>query len=324
MSEHDSAPLLFAFDPGGTKCHAVVVAADGRAVGWGVGQAPGLNGRSEAAFVMAAKQALGDRYGANPVPRLHVAAAPRYYWLERLRATLDTVFFAAEEEAALTLAGEKAGVVALSGTGSFVYGLTRTGRELKLDGYGPTIGDIGSAYHIGMEALRAAAQADWHPRHATTLQARVLDHLRLESTHRLIEFSLIPQERTTIAALARIVDDEARAGDGIAVRILREAADAFAGNLHDLVDRLDMTGERYPLIASGSVATGSDLFWERVCACAREWAPLLEPRRLAHPPVLGFALHGLRRLYPERYDTLARTLLASYAAVQAAATPGRA
>src|SRR5450759_317669 len=55
---------ILAFDPGGTKCHALLVRGDGQALGWGTGEGPGLSGRSEEAFLMAACGAL-----AHHVPK---------------------------------------------------------------------------------------------------------------------------------------------------------------------------------------------------------------------------------------------------------------
>ena len=74
----------------------------------------------------------------------------------------------------LALVGQTHGVVVLAGTGARVSARTRQGRTLELDALGPTLGDFGSGYSIGLHALRATARAAMHPRHSTRLKDRVL------------------------------------------------------------------------------------------------------------------------------------------------------
>jgi N-acetylglucosamine kinase-like BadF-type ATPase len=128
----------------------------------------------------------------------------------------------------------------------------------------------------------------------------------------LIAFSLKPMDRSVIAASARVVDEEATAGDPIARRILIEAADDIADILQAVIDRLEMIRESYTVIGTGGVIMHSSIYWTRLCEQARRFAPLLTPTRPPHPPVLGVALIGLRREQVPNYDQAAATLLATY------------
>ncbi|MBI2441108.1 MAG: hypothetical protein HYV35_07035, partial [Lentisphaerae bacterium] len=67
---------ILALDPGGTKCHALLVRADGQALGWGSSEGSGLSGRSEQALLLAARGALG-RY--VPEPLAIASLQPRYF-----------------------------------------------------------------------------------------------------------------------------------------------------------------------------------------------------------------------------------------------------
>ena len=49
--------------------------------------------------------------------------------------------------------GGTAGIVVLSGTGSFCLGRDRTGTAARAGGWGPLFGDEGSGYHIGLLCL---------------------------------------------------------------------------------------------------------------------------------------------------------------------------
>lgn len=301
---------ILAFDPGGTKCHALLVRGDGEALGWGTGKGPGLSGRSEKACLMAARDALAHHVPAAVV----MVNAPA-----RLAATLCKQGFAvrstsrvSEAEAAFALGGEACGLIVLSGTGSFVYGKTTDGRELHLDGAGPVLGDNGSAYFIGLMALRAVAKSDWHPRFRTTLQNRLYAFYGLTDVNDLITFSLKPMDRSVIAAFARVVDEEAAGGDPIARRILINAADDIADILHVVIDRLEMSRESYTMIGTGSVIRNSFIYWTRLCEQAQAFAPRLTPIRPPHPSVLGVALASLRRESCSNHDQAAATLMATY------------
>ncbi|MBU0715609.1 MAG: hypothetical protein KJ964_09675 [Verrucomicrobia bacterium] len=300
---------ILAFDRGGTKCHALLVRGDGQALGWGAGEGPGLSGRSEKALLMAARGALAHHVPKSvAVISISRCRKPVLNLGIPIRSTSEV----SESEAAFALAGQSCGLIVLSGTGSFVYGKTSAGRELHLDGAGPVLGDTGSAYFIGLMALRAAAKSDWHPRFHTTLQNRLYAFYGLADFSDLIAFSLKPMDRSVIAAFARVVNEEATAGDPIAGRILISAADDIADILHVVIDRLEINRESYTMIGIGSVIMHSSIYWTRLCEQAKRFAPLLTPMRPPHPPVLGAALISLRREQGPNYDQAAAMLLATY------------
>jgi N-acetylglucosamine kinase len=205
-----------------------------------------------------------------------------------------------EAAAALALVGEEVGVVVLAGTGAFVRGRTRDGRELHLDGLGPMLGDYGGGYQIGSLAVRAVAKSRWHPRHQTSLTAPihracgVNDGEAPEPT--LIRFMHAPRDRAEIASFAELVNEEAEAGDRIAREILEQAATAISETLRDLVDRLGIAQEEYAMVGTGGVATGSRIYWQHLCALAREFAPGLKPVISELPAVVGLVLPTLQSL----------------------------
>ncbi|MBI2440301.1 MAG: hypothetical protein HYV35_02905, partial [Lentisphaerae bacterium] len=190
--------------------------------------------RSEQALLLAARGALG-RY--VPEPLAIASLQPRYFaklstnvfissfrklayrlglptrWtiVGQVRHTLEhslgipirAIILMKEDEAAMALAGEPYGLVVLAGTGSFVHGKTHDGRELHLDGIGPVLGDTGSAYFIGLMALRAAAKSDWHLRFHTTLLKRAYDFYGLRNVSELVGFSLKPKDRSVVPGRQR-------------------------------------------------------------------------------------------------------------------------
>ena len=55
--------------------------------------------------------------------------------------------------------GHPFGVVCVAGTGSIAFGVNRAGERARAGGWGHLLGDEGSGYAIGLEALRAVCRA---------------------------------------------------------------------------------------------------------------------------------------------------------------------
>jgi N-acetylglucosamine kinase-like BadF-type ATPase len=310
---------VLAVDSGGSKCEALLASDDGTALRYARAEEPGRGGR-DGGVIDRVVRAVREGVAANEIVQAGIVKG--VVWGRERRGYCAV----GEDEGPMALAGVTFGLVALAGTGARVFGRTRAGRELVLDALGPALGDAGSGYQVGRMAMRAAARAAMHPRHATSLRARVFDACcgpspdpdnddliselqtvpparrrmpRISWGPRLaqmVHFSLRPHDRSVLAALARIVDEEARRGDAVAVAILRSAADELAEVVYDVVDRLGMAGEPYPLVGTGSVAAKSDIYWDELCRRVREFAPFVEPVRPRQAPVVGVALVALRHM----------------------------
>jgi len=195
-----------------------------------------------------------------------------------------------EQDGPMALVGCSAGVVSLAGTGAFVFGRTQDGRELMLDALGPMLGDAGSAFDLGLRAVRAVGRATWHERHRTSLAEPLVAACRAYTgadRFSLVEYMLQCRDRSEIAGLARIVAAHAEAGDRVALRLVHETADALAETLRDVVSGLDLQEARLPLIAAGSLARRSRVYWSRVSECAASFAPGLRPVVPARREVVG-------------------------------------
>ena len=127
------------------------------------------------------------------------------------------------------------GLLILAGTGSMVWAKDARGQQVRVGGWGDLLGDEGSAYWTGREALNSLTRAldgrqprlDWHD--------RLLAHLRQDAVLTgSQEDILLPwlisrtHPRSEIAALAQHLDTWASAGDADAVRLLEEAGTELA------------------------------------------------------------------------------------------------
>lgn len=294
MLDDPTAERWLALDPGGSKCAALSILPDGTVERFVEVHAHGRGGRDAAVVWDAVERVVADA----PPTRLHVAttgfALVVAHLRDRLQERGNLVMDArcvGEGDAALALAGEKSGIVALAGTGSFVEVHAADGTRFRLDGLGPLLGDTGSAYHIGWMAARAAALAAQHRRYATALRAKVFEKLGIPSLGGLITWSLHPSDRSVVASLARLVDDAAEAGDPTAIRILRTAAEELASHVADIAEAFDLGSDRpCPVVATGSVLQRSALYWDHWCRELATRNRLLRPIRTQDAPVLGVAL----------------------------------
>ena len=289
-----SQPIQFvlAIDPGGTKCDALLVAADGTLVehcrlrDWATG------GRHPQIVGRAIQQVLA---GHEPVPlrivgisQLAVQKLLPQPW-HKLAATLT----GSEPLSVLAAAGCSYGLVVIAGTGARVAVRTKLGREASVDALGPVLGDGGSGYYIGREALRAVSRAIQLRCPSTRLRRRILKACGCCDLGDLILFSLEPRDRSRIASLAKIVDEEARAGDRLARKLLHDGATMIVSTVRDLVAKLRIVGDEFPVVGAGSVAVHSDIYWRELCRQLRGILPRCKPVRVPLPPVAGLAALGL-------------------------------
>ncbi|MBA2354824.1 MAG: ATPase, partial [Acidobacteria bacterium] len=165
-----SGPWYLGIDGGQTRTRAVVADATGQVVGRGVGgpsnhvEAPGGRDRLRAGVsdsVAAALQQAG-------LPVLaEIAFASVYcgmtgeadYKHEVIAPLLRTSALLVEHDAPAALAGAtvgEAGIIAIAGTGSVVYGETSSGERARTGGWGYLFGDEGSGFGLARDAVCAA------------------------------------------------------------------------------------------------------------------------------------------------------------------------
>jgi len=316
-------------DGGGSKCDAVLIDETGTTIGWGRGgpthrwyDTPEV---IAASFAEAVRGALRDIHGG----RIWVAGYPpsdRVQQIINAAGGVVTIVDAGEVETAFASVQEDWGMVVLSGTGSFVHGRTPDGRSLHLGGLGPILGDYGSAYSIGLCGMRAAFVADWTKARRTSLAEMVPAALGVENLRGVFELTYGENalSRRQVAALAKIVDQEATKGDRIAIRCIHEAADELADIAVDVVNELGMAQLDFPVVAAGSVAQKSRVWWERVCSRIVAVAPNVQPIVPRVQPAVGAALLALRTMgvqwTPKLIDRIVETQRPFLEAIEDGAT----
>lgn len=156
---------------------------------------------------------------------------------------LARVTASADYEIALVGAiGEKHGIIVISGTGSAAYGANRDGRDMRQGGFGYILGDEGSGYWLGREALSHALREMDGRATPSAMTPRVLQAIGV--THPLGVIPWLyhaPAPRVAeIAALAPIVIRVAEDGDMVAQGYVARAASELAQMVRNLQAKLDL------------------------------------------------------------------------------------
>ena len=180
------------------------------------------------------------------------------------------------------------GIVLIAGTGSICYGRNQAGHAARSGGWGYLLGDEGSGWWIGRQALTAVMRAGDGRGPATQLTRRVLDHFGFGAIDDLVqEIYYRESGRRAVAGLTGLVQAAADEADVVARQVLAEAADELVLAVRSVASRLEMRGHQFPLVLSGSLFRVLPTLFAEVGARLPEVAPRSLPRVLDVEPAVG-------------------------------------
>ena len=130
------------------------------------------------------------------------------------------------------------GILLLSGTGSIALGRGADGSSIRVGGWGANLGDEGSGYRIGMEALRALVRGEDGRGVSTDLRNPILKVLGLAEPADLIKW-IASAQKADVASLVPLISEVAEAGDQAATTVIEKAVDDLVGHVRTLVRRLE-------------------------------------------------------------------------------------
>ena len=290
---------VLGIDAGGSKTVALVADSDGRIVG--EGRASGANLQTDGELQVekvlheVIERAMNGRLAPPDAVCLGMAGVDRDSdgriirdIMRRLGFRQNTLIVNDALIALVAGAGAGPGVVVISGTGSIAYGVGHRGLAARAGGWGPILGDEGSGYWIGRRALEAVVRAADGRGPITTLTDKVLEYFSLSRPDLLVsEIYHQPHGRRTIASLGPEVDRARLEGDLVAGEIMSGAADELAKAAASVITRLDMRGERFPILLAGGMLKRSEWLTAEVERRMAEVAPRSEVLPLVEEPVIG-------------------------------------
>ena len=233
-----------------------------------------------------------------------IAGASAVYasdWLhEVIRAVLPDTTIAAASDIEIALVGahgRREGILLLAGTGSVILGINAEGQMHQAGGWGYLLGDEGSGYWIGLQALKGLAKIfdGQFPSH-TSLQQRIIGELQLDRPTDLIRwvYGQKPSPVAEIAKFARMVLEEAEARDDYALGIIQNAATDLAHMVRTVIRVLNFTDPQIAF-AGGLLETPNILSQSVSNQLGLEEFPTVQ-----YPPVIGAALLAKSRFESDR------------------------
>ncbi|MGE5592622.1 MAG: N-acetylglucosamine kinase [Betaproteobacteria bacterium] len=270
MTNDPCQSISMGVDSGGTKTVGCVISSDGAVLGLGHGGPTNTLFVPERDARHAVREAILGALGRRgmvgtvceevfPQVRVVYLLAPGFPAdsAERsLRPIVPEAKIVVESDAYAAFRGalpQGDGVVVLSGTGSFACGRWR-GRWVTTGGWGPLVGDEGSRYWIGVEALKAVVRAVDGRGPATQLRdifRRTLHYSFDRELHHFIYSNELNRQR--IAGLTLLVTQAAKDGDQVARDILERAGKELAILGCSVVARLGAEKGHCAISATGGV-----------------------------------------------------------------------
>ena len=290
---------VLGIDAGGTK--TLCLLADDRGVILAEGRGPGANLHAageptiEKVLHDVMQSALGGRDVTPDAICLGMAGVDRDHEGRTVRAIMRRIGHKSRvlvvNDALIALvagAADAPGLVIIAGTGSIVYGRNASGEAARAGGWGHMIGDEGSGYWIGREALGAVMRADDGRGPVTRLTPDVLAHFGVDDVSRLPRIVYDREvPRVSVAALGPIVQRASDHGDAVAHRILESAADELALGARSVASRLEMRGDPFICVLAGGVFRVVPWLAKELPRRLAEVAPRSQVQLLEEEPALG-------------------------------------
>ncbi len=180
------------------------------------------------------------------------------------------------------------GILQIAGTGSNTVGRAPDGSRERAGGWSSRLGDEGSGYWIGVNALRRALRA-YDREQPTEILKRVGELWGTRTLDELINLG-DGTPGPDFAALAPVVDELAASGDAVAVSVLEQAA-------ADLVDFVLLVRQKLrakhgiegevPVAWTGSVIEKTAMVREAFFAELKAAAPAMPVQKTATVPLDG-------------------------------------
>ncbi|MGO4230974.1 N-acetylglucosamine kinase [Arthrobacter sp. YAF34] len=183
----------------------------------------------------------------------------------------------------LAAGGADTGIAIISGTGSAVWGTNAAGQTGRAGGWGYLLGDEGSGYWFGREAVRHSmdrANRGW----GTDLLTRgLLDYCGLAAPEELINLFHGAAGRHYWADTSRVVFDTAYTGHGPSLAIIDAGARHLAEQAAIVAARIGVTG---PVVLGGGLVTNQPAFQQSITGHLKRCG-LTDIRVLGQEPVYG-------------------------------------
>lgn len=288
-----SNDVVIGLDIGGTKTRGVRFEHGEPVADQSVGSANVQNvSRADAAAHLAE---LFARIGRGPVSRVYAGAggidtaedAAALAALIEPHAPGARITVVHDSRLLLAAGGASTGVAVIAGTGSAAWGMNGRGEEVRAGGWGYLLGDEGSGYWLGREAVRHSLRRMNQGQEPDELTRALLDACKTDDPNKLIALFHSPDTgRRFWAQQARLVVEAADAGHIVSRGLVDQAGKDLADMAGQVLKQLGLNGP--VILGSGlgmNVVRLQESFRKHLAA-----AGVVDVRILEQDPVFGVPL----------------------------------
>src|SRR5215203_3519021 len=309
-----SERLILAIDGGQTSTKSLLATVDGRVLSSGRGgpsdhfhitggvdkNRAAIHGAVESALSAAgveADEVAAITLGLTGVPP-EGDARDIVYEIIREVVRPEQITIVADYVTNLTGAsGGNPGVVLIAGGGAIGYGITSNGRTALAGGYGYLLGDEGSAFKIGIAAIRAATFADDLRGPQTTLNQLVCEYFEIDSIRKVTQIVYKAGfSRDRISLLTPIVAQAAVDGDAEAKNIIADAGHSLGLVGLGVIRQLFSPGDPVEVYRTGGVFNIGNLVIDQLNDTLHEGWPGAVSRAPRFQPSVGGLILAARSL----------------------------
>lgn len=257
---------ILGIDGGGTKTEAAVMNDEGQVLGTGIGGGTNINFVARRTAIASFKKAIREALEQAALEPSDITCAGSTFAMVVAEAFREMGFTIqpmalGEPQVVFERAGihEMRGIALVAGTGSSCFGYDGKGNSFHSGGWGAILGDEGSAYDIGLRAIKRAMWAlDGRLPH-TLLEDQMKSYLDANRIRSVVSACGIKVNQRLVAGFATRVSEAAAAGDQAAIDILEEAGENL-GELAAFVARnLFSEDDRFPVVLGGGVFKAGSL-----------------------------------------------------------------
>lgn len=307
-------PLL-AIDAGGTNCRAVLCTLDGSIIQYVEGgpcnyQNVGVNQAKEnltrvlttltnqAENDVSVDQAVIGMAGLDTANDQMIIEEFVRTSLREARITARSLIL--NNDGMTTLLGsigEAPGIIVVSGTGSIVLGRSKDGAQMRAGGWGHRIGDEGSGYAIGQNALRHIFRASDGSEPASCIRDAILSELHINTIDDLMAW-VYSDEYTVdrVASLAPILFRLAHVGDSTALALLHRAGQDLAVACTTVIQSLRLSDGPFDIVIAGGILQKDTLVADEMIRILTNRFKDFRITRSVDEPIYSAMLYGLRIL----------------------------
>ena len=302
---------ILGIDGGGTETVGVLVKESGIIVGQGrVGptnyQVVGGEKVKSEIHILFQMLGLSQPNPSSPVKQMYMglAGAGRPSDRNEIKQLFSDISFienvAVDSDAMIALAGAfggEPGIIIIAGTGSICFGKNDHGEVFRSGGWGYLLGDEGSGFFIGQQAVMAALKDLDGRGEKTALRNAIEKHFNLSQIDQIIP-KIYKQEidRAGISRLAPLVFETAQENDPVAADIIRVAGIEQGKMAKAVAEKMALLNKRIRVALIGGVFNQREILENEIAKELYELSWDVEIIEPLYSPVIGAAISALKEI----------------------------